>query len=65
MPEKYFGRPNIDISERRLGLGMASQSQREEEVGDARFAELLKPIKDLTQNWNVSKHLRRSSFKII
>ena len=44
---------------------MASQSQREEEVGDARFAELLKPIKDLTQNWNVSKHLKLSPFKIL
>jgi len=31
---------------------MASQSTQEE-VGDARFAELLKPIKDLTQNWQV------------
>jgi len=31
---------------------MASQSSQEE-VGDARFAELLKPIKDLTQNWQV------------
>ena len=35
---------------------MASQSQSQDEVGDARFAELLKPIKDLTQNWNVSKN---------
>ena len=31
----------------------ASQSQTQEVVGDSRFAELLKPIKDLTQNFNV------------
>ena len=31
----------------------ASQSQTQDVVGDSRFAELLKPIKDLTQNFNV------------
>jgi len=32
---------------------MASQSQGEGDINDQRFAELLKPIKDLTQNWEV------------
>ena len=32
----------------------ASQSQTQEVVDDSRFAELMKPIKDLTQNFNVS-----------
>ena len=33
---------------------MASQSQASQsDVDDQRFAELLKPIKDLTQNWEV------------
>ena len=30
-----------------------SQSQREQDPEDQRFAELLKPIKDLTVNWEV------------
>ena len=33
---------------------MASHSQSQEStIEDQRFAELLKPIKDLTQNWEV------------
>jgi len=32
---------------------MASQSASQSDVDDQRFAELLKPIKDLTQNWEV------------
>jgi len=32
---------------------MASQSASQSDVDDQRFAELLKPIKDLTQNWQV------------
>ena len=39
---------------------MASQSQnsqtQDSTVDDPRLAELLKPIKDLTQNWEVSFH---------
>ena len=35
---------------------MASQSQSSGDQGDdLRFSELLKPIKDLAQNWEVSK----------
>jgi len=32
---------------------MASQSASQSDVDDQRFAELLKPIKDLTQNWEI------------
>ena len=42
---------------------MASQTQASQsDVDDQRFAELLKPIKDLTQNWEVSRLLVDSYF---
>ena len=33
---------------------MSSQMSVSESIEDQRFAELLKPIKDLTQNWEVN-----------
>ena len=36
-----------------------SQMSTSESIEDQRFAELLKPIKDLTQNWEVTYSLPR------
>ena len=40
----------------------SSQMSTSESIEDQRFAELLKPIKDLTQNWEVTIRLPMQCF---